>query len=228
MPTAPDAVLPAVTAGSPPSSPLSVLAGVSGGGAPTAPATVLGAVSGGGSPTAPGAVLAAPDATNYGVSITGTSGANGTLANVGDGNDDGYDTFNGSISQAYWSGGNWIIQAAGYSAFKTSSAATPVGLTGWTITVGTGQPTVAVATITAPAPVLGAVSGGGSPTAPAAVLGAVSGASPSAPSAVLGGYVVSTPSAPRPIIEPSSGWPGVITLDGDEIQFEGETLAFNV
>lgn len=91
----------------------------------------------------------------------------------------GYDAWDSGSGQIYHSGGNWVIQAAGYTATKASVAASPVGLTGWTVSLGTGQP-VLVASVPSP-PAVFVPAAGGSPSAPAAAWEPAAGGTPSSP-----------------------------------------------
>lgn len=80
------------------------------------------------------------------ISIAGTSGANGILLadeNPIDGYD-GYNSPNGAVIQAAWSplDEKWLIISPTYQAEKASIATSPIGLTGWTIITGTGQPVI--------------------------------------------------------------------------------------
>jgi hypothetical protein len=57
-----------------------------------------------------------------------------------------------------------VTHASTYSATKTSEALTPDGLTSWTVTTGTGSPTLVAKALDAPA----SVQAGGQPSAPSA------------------------------------------------------------
>jgi hypothetical protein len=79
--------------------------------------------------------------------VSGTSGANGTLP-ISDPNATGQQSIwnSGGPSPAvevfYSALGKWKVVSATYLAEKTSAALTPVGLTGWTVITGSGQPNV--------------------------------------------------------------------------------------
>lgn len=88
-------------------------------------------------------------ATKARMTITGTSSANGIV--LGDSIPDGggrvgYNTSTTAAVQLYYntSLGQWRIRTLDgtYQANKTAAAASPEGLTGWTILAGTGDPTI--------------------------------------------------------------------------------------
>jgi len=134
------------------------------GGSPSAPAAVWEAGAGG-SPSAPAAVFSPAADTPLGIAVSGTSAGNGSYAPGLPAN--GYDAWSSGSGQIYHAGDNWVIQAAGYTAIKASVAESPAGLTGWTVSLGTGQP-VLVASVPKP-PAVFTLAAGGSPSAPGGV-----------------------------------------------------------
>lgn len=84
------------------------------------------------------------------ISGVSTSGINGNvhycglIAGVAAWSTDGTQTAGASNTIVEYSGGaDWkISRGASYSATKTSAAATPDGLTSWTVGTGSGSPTV--------------------------------------------------------------------------------------
>lgn len=79
--------------------------------------------------------------------ITSPSGSNPLTVPQGDGENGYPDWLMGADDVfVYWASGSWHIEmpigGGDYSASKVSTAATPVGLTGWTISAGAGQPVI--------------------------------------------------------------------------------------
>ena len=145
------------------------------GSAPTAPAAITSPGSGS-APTAPAAIT---DVGTVGtpavliISGVSTSGVNGNLYPAGTVNGTAAYSRDGSLVTGpanvivNWNGtSSWfMVMGSTYSASKASAAATPEGLAGWTVALGTGSPV-----ITAVAP--GAITPTAStstPSAPAAI-----------------------------------------------------------
>lgn len=99
--------------------------------------------------------IAGIDPVGPSTTVTGTllSDATGVLAY--DGKENGKSRWKLGSTRLYYEGGKWWLEKSSisltYSANKTSTADTPHGLTDWSVTVGTGQPSISVAsTSTAP------------------------------------------------------------------------------
>lgn len=125
--------------------------------APAVPGAVF-VVPGVPTPAVPSAVFVAPVSGGAMIAtLTGslTPATGGVLQYAGlfngkdcwsaDGTTNGFTTHNTVI---YWATGSWRVQNAGvgadYIAAIVSTAALPDGLVGWTISAGTGQPTVVI------------------------------------------------------------------------------------
>jgi hypothetical protein len=127
---------------------------------PALPPVVYVPPSAGAPPAAPAQVFAPAPAGKAALVISGvtTAGINGYLIYCGliagkpAWSTDGTQTAGDSNTIVeYISGTSWkVSRASSYSATKVSAAATPDGLTAWTIGIGSGQPTIAALAVRNP------------------------------------------------------------------------------
>jgi len=110
------------------------------------------------------------------ISGVATAGGNGRLVHAG--LKGGYSPWSSDGSQVVgaanaiqeYTGTQWKLSlGSAYSALKTSAAASPVGLTSWTVGTGSGSPTVAAATVAEAAEIFVPATSGGEPDAPAEI-----------------------------------------------------------
>lgn len=143
---------------------------------PASPPVVFVPPSAGAPPASAGAIYEPAPAGKQVLNISGvsTGGANGPViyAGLNDGkaawSTDGTLVSGASNTIVKSDSGVWsVARGSSYSATKTSAAATPDGLTAWTVGTGTGSPSLAAATVSAGAVVF---------TPPAAPTPAVAGA----------------------------------------------------
>lgn len=127
---------------------------------PSAPPIIYVPPSAGSPPTAPNAVFAPAPAGKAQLVISGvsTSGINGSviycglIANKPAWSTDGSQTAGASNTIVeYISGTSWkVSRGSSYSATKVSAAASPDGLTSWTVGTGTGSPVIAAFSVPTP------------------------------------------------------------------------------
>lgn len=127
---------------------------------PAAPPVIYTPPSAGAPPSAPGAIYEkAPDGKAVLViSGVSTSGINGSVVYAGliagkpAWSTDGSQTAGAANTIVeYISGTSWkVSRGSSYSATKVSAAASPDGLTTWTVGTGTGSPTIAAASAPTP------------------------------------------------------------------------------
>ena len=127
---------------------------------PANPPVVYVPPSAGGPPAAPNAVFAPAPAGKAALSISGvaTAGINGNVIYCGLINNkpawstDGSQTAGASNTIAeYISGTSWkVSRGSSYSATKVSAAASPDGLTSWTVGTGSGSPVIAAFAVPTP------------------------------------------------------------------------------
>lgn len=127
---------------------------------PTAPPVIYTPPSAGSPPAAAGAVFEPAPTGKAMLTISGvsTSGINGNVIYCGliagkpAWSTDGTQTAGASNTIVeYVSGTSWkVSRGSSYSATKVSAAATPDGLTSWTVGTGTGSPTIAAFAVAAP------------------------------------------------------------------------------
>jgi len=126
---------------------------------PDAPPVIYTPPSPGAPPSAAGAVFEPAPAGKAMLTISGvtTSGVNGNVIYCGlilgkpAWSSDGTQTAGASNTIAEYTGTAWkVSRGSSYSATKTSAAATPDGLTSWTVGIGVGGPTIAAFAVATP------------------------------------------------------------------------------
>lgn len=126
---------------------------------PTTPPVIYTPPSAGAPPSAAGAVFEPAPSGKGMLSISGvaTAGINGTVIYCGlilgkpAWSSDGSQTAGASNTIVEYTGTAWkVSRGSSYSATKTSAAATPDGLTTWTVGTGSGSPTIAAFAVAAP------------------------------------------------------------------------------
>jgi hypothetical protein len=128
---------------------------------PANPPVVYVPPSAGGPPAAPSAVFAPAPAGKAALAISGvaTAGINGNVIYCGLINNkpawstDGSQTAGAAntIVESDNGGTSWLVRrGTSYSAQKTSAAASPDGLTSWTVIIGSGSPTIAAFAVPTP------------------------------------------------------------------------------
>ena len=131
---------------------------------PTAPISIFTPTPPGGPPTAPRAVFAPAPAGKQSLVISGvtTAGINGAVIYAGLQAEKAAWSTDGTLipgsanTIVEHTGGAWkVSRGSSFSATKTSSAATPEGLTAWTVGTGTGSPVIAAGSVGAPPAVFG-------------------------------------------------------------------------
>lgn len=126
---------------------------------PTAPPAIYTPPSPGSPPSAPGAVFEPAPAGKAMLTISGvtTAGVNGNVIYCGlilglpAWSSNGTQTAGAGNTIVEYTGTQWkTSRGSSYSATKTSAAATPDGLTAWTVGTGTGGPTIAAFAVATP------------------------------------------------------------------------------
>lgn len=145
---------------------------------PASPVTIFTPPGAGATPTAPGAIYEPAPVGKAVLAITGvaTAGVNGSLiyAGLNDAkpawSSDGTLTAGASNTICKSDAGTWSLsRGSAYAATKVSAAATPDGLTTWTVGTGSGSPILAAAAVAAAAVVFTAPAAGAAPAAPGVV-----------------------------------------------------------
>lgn len=126
---------------------------------PANPPVIYVPPSAGGPPAAPNAVFAPAPAGKATLVISGvaTSGVNGSVIYCGlilgqpAWSSDGTQVAGAGNTIAEYTGTAWkVSRGSSYSATKTSAAASPDGLTSWTVGTGSGSPTIAAFAVPTP------------------------------------------------------------------------------